>query len=125
MNWIPYKQWLHEQGIRDGASPETVANRVHRGLYPGLRFRRKNIRVVFVPDRPVRYANAPRPGEERILGWVRRQAAQEGVSEPTIWMRLGRDRKRWYPRLRIRRVRPGIVFCVLTIRKARAGCATP
>ncbi len=48
MNEIPLKQWIAEESQRSGKSERTVETRVKLGLYPNLKLRRVNRRVVFV-----------------------------------------------------------------------------
>jgi hypothetical protein len=45
---IPMKQWRMEQAVREQSSPTMVAKRLAIGLYPNLKIRRVNKRVVFV-----------------------------------------------------------------------------
>ena len=45
---IPMKQWRREEAKRQFVSESSIAMRLNRGKYPGMRLRRENSRVVFV-----------------------------------------------------------------------------
>ena len=45
---IPMKQWRFDQAKREGRSENNIAQRLGKGLYPNLKVRRVNKRVVFV-----------------------------------------------------------------------------
>lgn len=45
---IPFKTWLMEEAQRTGLTYEGVYRRYQRGLYPGLKLRRVNARVIEV-----------------------------------------------------------------------------
>jgi len=46
------KQFRLAEAKRLHLAPSTIAGRIFRGLYPNLRLRRKNKRVVFVKIQP-------------------------------------------------------------------------
>lgn len=45
---IPLKQWLAEEGARLSLTPQAIHMRVQRRMYPKLKIRHVNKRVVFV-----------------------------------------------------------------------------
>ena len=45
---MPLKQWVHAEAARCDVNPSAIYNRIARGKYPHLKFRRVNKRVVFV-----------------------------------------------------------------------------
>lgn len=47
-HWIPMKQWRMEEAEMAGVQDASIANRLARGKYPGLKIKHINSRVVFV-----------------------------------------------------------------------------
>ena len=48
MKEIPLKQWIAEEAQRKSLSEDAIHQRKQRGLYPDLKLRRVNKRVIFV-----------------------------------------------------------------------------
>lgn len=45
---VTMKEWLYREAKRDGVTEDAIVQRLTRGCYPELKFRRVNQRVVFV-----------------------------------------------------------------------------
>jgi hypothetical protein len=44
----PLKQWVAEKAIQDGVTPHAIYQRLRKGVYPTVRLRHINARVIYV-----------------------------------------------------------------------------